>query len=248
MKFVLIVAFFFSSVALAQTSIPAGTVLPVQLNSSLNSRKSKPGDRVTARIMQDVPISSGRKIRSGAKVIGRVVSVKAATNAQPGEITFRFEKVKSGHHSIAVVTNVRALASMMAVEDAQIPPAGTDRGTPWAWTTRNLIGDEVAYGEGGPVVQGGEIVGQSLYGGMLAPAEGNSSAGCRGEVAGNHQPQALWVFASDACGIYGMDDVQVANPGRTGPIGEITLTSQAGNVEISGGSGMLLRVNEGNPQ
>jgi hypothetical protein len=243
-----VIALSFSSVAFAQTSIPAGTVLPVQLNSSLHSRKNKPGDRVSARIMQDVPLSSGMKIHEGAKVIGHVVKVEAPANGQAAEITVRFDKLKFGRHAIPIVTSLRALASMMEVEDAQIPPAGTDRGTPWAWTTRNLIGGEVAYGQGGPVVHGGEIVGNSLFGGVLVPAKASPGSPCRGEVAGNHQPQAFWVFASDACGVYGMDDVEIAHAGRTPPVGEITLTSKTGRVEIGGGSGMLLRVNGGNPQ
>jgi len=41
----------------AQEAIPPGTVLPVQLKSTLDSLKSKPGQTITARIMQDVPLS-----------------------------------------------------------------------------------------------------------------------------------------------------------------------------------------------
>lgn len=246
-RFVAIIGLSFSTVAFAQIAIPVGTVLPAQLNSSLSSRKNKPGDRVTARIMQDVPLSSGMKIHAGAKVIGHVLRVKVAENGQASQITLRFDEVNVRHHAILIITDLRALASMMEVEDAQIPPAGTDRGTPWAWSMRNLIGGEVAYGEGGPVVHGADIVGHSLFGGVLVPARASADSGCRGEVAGNNRPQAFWVFASDACGVYGMDDVQIAHAGRTPPFGEITLSSKPGNVAISGGSGMLLRVNSGNP-
>ena len=58
----------------AQDAVPPGTVLPAQLNSSLDSAKNKPGQVITARIMQDVPLGAG-KIPAGAKVIGRIVSV-----------------------------------------------------------------------------------------------------------------------------------------------------------------------------
>jgi len=246
-RLVAIIALSFSTVAFAQTSIPPGTVLPAQLNSSLSSQKNRRGDRITARIMQDVPLSPG-KIHAGAKVIGQVLRVKTPGNGQAAEITLRFDTVDSGRHSIPILTSLRALASMMEVEDAQIPPAGTDRGTPWAWTTKNLIGGEVAYGEGGPVMHAGDIVGQSLFGGVLVHARASVDTRCRGEVAGNNRPQAFWLFASDACGVYGMDDVQIARAGRTPPVGEITLTSKTGNVEIRGGSGMLLRVNEVSPR
>jgi len=239
-QFALMIALFISNAALAQTSIPAGTVLPLQLSTSLNSRKSRPGDRVRARIMQEVPLSSGRKIHAGAKVVGHVVSVKA--NEQPAEITFRFEKVESGHRAIPIITNLRALASVMAVEDAQIPSAGPDRGTPWAWTTKNLIGGEVAYGEGGPVVHGADVVGHALFGGVLAQVNSSPGSPCRGEVADNDQLQAFWVFSSDACGLYGIDNLEIVHAGRTPPVGEITFRSKTGNLKIDSGSGMLLRV------
>jgi len=237
----------FSSAALCQT-IPPGTVLPAQLESSLNPAKNKPGQRLIARIMQDVPLSPGRKIPEGAKLIGHVVTVKAGGPGQPAQITLRFDTLQFRHRTILVSTSLRALASMMEVEDAQVPPAGPDRGTPWAWVTRNLIGGEVAYGEGGPVARGTDIVGRALVGGVLVPVRANPAAGCRGEVAGNREPQPLWVFSSDACGMYGMADSEIAHAGRTAPLGEIVLASKHGNFNIRSGSGMLLRVNAVNPE
>jgi hypothetical protein len=232
-----------SAAAFAQSSIPPGTVLPARLDSSLNSKKSKPGQTVTARIMQDVPLSSRMKIRAGAKVIGHILSVSAPASRGPAQVTLRFERLQSRHQSLAINTGLRALASMMNVAEADVPATGPDRGTPWAWRTRNLIGGEVAYGEGGPVARGTQIVGRALADGVLVPIESSPAFGCRGEIAGNTQLQALWVFSSDACGVYGIDHVQITHAGRSAPVGEITLTSKQGNLKIARGSGMLLRVN-----
>ncbi len=233
--------------ALAQSAIPAGTVLPAQLISSLNSQKSKSGQSITARIMQDVPLSPQNRIHAGAKVMGHVVMVRAGKDGQSAAITLRFERLKFAHQSLPISTSLRALASMMEVEAAQVPPSGPDRGTPWAWTTRNLIGGEVAYGENGPVARGDEIVGRALADGVLVPLRANPTSGCRGGFAGNNQPQALWVFASDACGVYGIPDLQIAHAGRTAPVGEITLTARPENLNVRSGSGMLLRVNGADP-
>lgn len=240
----LLIGLLLSSVgAVAQEAIPAGTVLPLQLNSSLTTAKSKPGQTITARVMQDIPLSQGKKIRAGAKVIGRVVSVESAKNGGPAEIQFVFKQVKYSNHSVPVIAHIRALASMTDVEAVEIPPGGTDRGTPWAWSTRTLIGGEVAYGQGGPVSRGVETVGEAVFGGVLAPVSANLASGCDGEVADSAQPQALWLFSSNACGVYGIPGVEIAHRGRTAPVGEIKLVSKEGNFEVRAGSGMLLRIN-----
>jgi hypothetical protein len=243
MKAFFISLLLFPAISFAQSAIPPGTVFPVQLNSSLSSLKSKPGQTITARVMQDVPLSPANKIHAGAKLVGHVVSVKAAQNGSPAEITFAFNQVKFAHRSAPISAHLRALASMTEVEDAQIPPAGTDRGTPWAWSTRNLIGGEVAYGQGGPVSRGIDTVGLALDGGVLAPVNANLASGCHGEAADDKEPQALWVFSSDACGVYGIPDVRIAHAGRSAPVGEVALTSKQENFEIRSGSGMLLRIN-----
>jgi hypothetical protein len=232
----------FANGVFAQSSIPPGTILPARLNSSLNPDKIHASQRITARIMQDVPLPSGQKIHSGAKLTGEVINVKPGRPGQAAEITFRFDKLEFARHSVPINTNLRAIASLMEVEDAQTPPTGPDRGTPWVWATRNLIGGEVAYGTG-PVARGTEIVGEGLIDGVLMPARANRAQGCRGEVAGNGAPQAFWVFSSDACGVYGLGDLQISHAGRTLPIGGITLTAKSGRMNVRSGSGLLLRIN-----
>ena len=41
---------------IAQNSIPASTILPLRLNSSLNTKKTKSGQAISASVMQDVPL------------------------------------------------------------------------------------------------------------------------------------------------------------------------------------------------
>jgi hypothetical protein len=132
---------------------------------------------------------------------------------------------------------------MMAVEEAQIPEFGPDRGTPEsAWTTEQ-IGGEVVYRGGGPVADGLRNVGEPAPNGVLVRVSGKPGTECRGTVEGNDQRQALWVFASSACGAYGFADLTIIHAGRTNPVGEITVASDHGKVNVRAGSGMLLRVN-----
>lgn len=227
---------------LAQDAIPAGTVLPARLDSSLDSQKSKPGQVITARIMQDVPLPGG-KIRAGSQIVGHIITVTPATAGSGGRISVQFDTVKLAGNSLPVTTNLRALASMMEVQDAQVPTTGTDRGTTFAWMNTNQVGGEVVYGQGGPVTHGSQIVGEAAPGGVLVRLRARPGTSCRGEFEGNDRPQATWVFASDACGVYGLSDLEIAHAGRTEPRGQITLASKQGRIHVSGGSGLLLRVN-----
>jgi hypothetical protein len=231
----------FGSSVFAETSIPPGTVLPARLNSTLNSQKTRLGQSVTARIMQDVPLPAGEKIKAGSRLVGRITGVRDEQSGQPSQISIRFDKLEFGHHSLPVTTSLRAIASWMDVHDAQIPPTGPDRGTPAAWATHTLIGGEVAYGEGGPVASGIDVVGKALADGVLVTPRPNPAAGCRGDN-GNAAPQAFWVFSSDACGVYGIPNLCITDAGRTNPNGEITLMAENGKLLIRGGAGMLLRV------
>ncbi|MGA8490222.1 MAG: hypothetical protein WB711_07355 [Terriglobales bacterium] len=233
----------FAAELFAQSAIPAGTILPVALNSSLNSRKLKAGQLITARVMQDVPLSPELKLHAGAKVIGHVIDVKPANGIAKAQVSIRFDTLLMSKQSIPIITDLRALASMMAVEQAQLPEAGPDRGTSEnAWTT-DQIGGEVVYRGGGPVANGLQFVGTPTANGVLVHISAKPGSSCRGDVEGKDRLQALWVFSSDACGVYDFVDLNIVHAGRTDPVGLITLKSDHGDVNVRAGSGMLLRVN-----
>jgi len=63
---------------LVTPGLPVGTALPVVLNSTLDAKKDKPGQKIEGRLMQDIPLSAGEKIKAGAHVIGHIVEVRRA--------------------------------------------------------------------------------------------------------------------------------------------------------------------------
>ncbi len=227
---------------LGQTAIPAGTILPLQLNSSLNSKTSKPGQVVSARLMQDVPLPSGARIRAGAKATGRVLDVVRAGNGSGAKISLQFDALEVSKRRVPMTTNLRALASMMEVEEAQVPQNGPDRGTSEnSWTTEQIGGD-VVYRGGGPVTNGLGVVGTPTANGVLVRLASKTGTKCRGAVSGNDHPQALWLFSADACGTYGFTDLVIMHAGRGSPTGQITMASKTSNFNVRSGSGLLLRV------
>jgi hypothetical protein len=224
-----------------QLVIPPGTILPIRIGS-LSSEKSKPGDPIRARIMQDVPLENGSKLRAGSTVLGRIIDVTPATSGKKAALALKFDTVLQGRTSIPVLTNLRAFASTLEVEFAQTPTTGPGESDVFDWLTTVQVGGEVVYGKGGEVTNGDRVVGRSTYDGVLAQVNPNENANCRGVVDGNDRPQAFWVFSSDACGPYGFPLLTISHFGRSDPRGEIILVSEQGPLKIRSGSGMLLRV------
>ncbi|MGA8220863.1 MAG: hypothetical protein WB780_04355 [Candidatus Acidiferrales bacterium] len=232
-----------SPALLAQEAVPAGTILPVLLTTTISPKATKPGQLLSARVMQDVPLPDGRSIRAGAQVTGHVLDVVPAASSKPATVSFVFDKLLSSKTATPIRTNLRALASPLDIDGAQIPDFGADRGTPSvAWVT-NQVGGETVYRGGGHVMSGNQIVGEPANGGVLVRVSTSPDSPCRGAVAGNDRPQALWVFASYACGLYGYPHLAIVSAGRTDPVGVITLSSQDGELKVWKDSGMLLRVN-----
>jgi hypothetical protein len=222
----------------AQNAPPSGTIIPVSLDTSLNAAKIHPGQMIRATVMQDIP---GTAIHRHAKVEGQVVKVGATTNGQI-EMEIRFDTVKTHSQMVPIQTNLRALASFMEVEEAKVPEEMGSRGlTPETWTTQQIGGDQF-YRGGGPVASGPTTVGQVTPWGALDVPRAQPGQPCRGTTAENNQPQAVWLFSSDACGVYGFSNIRIQHAGRSDPRGTIVLSSTNGKLIMGSGTGMLLRI------
>jgi hypothetical protein len=65
--------------------------------------------------MQDVPLSAGSRIHAGTKVVGHVIDVRPASATAGAKVTLQFDTLVISKRRIPMTTNLRALASMMAV-------------------------------------------------------------------------------------------------------------------------------------
>jgi hypothetical protein len=241
------VSFLFPAFAVAGLregyQIPAGTILPVSLNSALSSAKCKPGQMITARVIQNVPLPDREVLRAGTKVIGHIVSVTSVLGESPASLSFRFDTLETRHGRVSVITSLRAIASFMAVQQAQLPRAGADRGTPEnAWTTVQIGGD-IVYRGGGYVEAHRERVGKPVPGGVLSRLQSNPERGCAGALDTSEARQALWLFSSDACGTYDLPNLRIRRTEGPNSSGEIILDSAKGQVNVRAGAGLLLAVN-----
>jgi hypothetical protein len=225
-------------------AIPSGTILPVRLNTTISTTKSKIGQEITGRIMQDVPLAPDVRIRAGSKVIGHIVAVDPA-NSAGARISIQFDKLISSQQTTLITTNLRAIAGFMGVDEAQTPTTAPGQGDNIYALTTVQVGGDVVYGFGGPVTTSTnpeDVVGKELKDGVLGQVRSKEGTKCRGAIDGNDRLQALWVFSSDACGAYRLEHISIAHAGRSDPVGVIVLASDDSKLMIRAGAGMLLRV------
>jgi len=225
--------------------IPAGTALPVALNSTLDAKKDKPGSKIEARLMQDVRLPAGEKIKAGARVSGHIVAVSKTTGGG-SRMVLTFDQLTADGRTIPLVLSVRAIADSNSVFQAQVPiNALSDAESSNQWVMRQ-VGGETVNRRLGLVGSDYGIVGRyddgAPWGKLTAAVEGDCSA-----ADGNGIEQALWVFSTSACGLYGLEGMKLVEDGRSDPLGQIALESTK-NLHIGGGSGWFLLVVSAGPR
>lgn len=224
------------------SQIPAGYILPVQLDRTLTVEDARAGDVIKLRIMQEVPLPNRERIPFRSVVQGTVVRVTRDENEIGVELVMRFDLVTHRKENLRVATSLRAIASNIAVREAQAPGAAYDEAFP-RWATTRQIGGDIRYGDGSSVRNSwNETVGKAVLGGVLVHLKANPAMGCEGAEGPEDHPQALWLFSANACGIYGLKGVELVHNGQSEPVGEITLHFKKANMKLRAGTGMLLLV------
>ncbi len=211
--------------------IPAGTVIPVMVTVKIDSAKAQAGQPITGKVMEQVPLANNLDIAAGAKVYGHIQQVIPAAEGEPSSVTVAFESVMIHGRPVPIHANLRALASMMAVYDAQVPLFEPDT-TPRSAVMLTPVGGEAAFRPDDPEKDARKLV---RFSGPLPE-------GCGGRIDMEGGTGSLWVFSPYACGVYGFGKgVVIVKNGSAEPEGDIVLGSRK-NFTMEAGSGWLLRV------
>jgi hypothetical protein len=210
---------------------PAGTMIPAELQKTVDAHKVKSGDKVEAVVPADLQSKSGEVIiPKGTKVVGHVTEVKQKSKEDPGSslgIVFEKLAMKDGKElpfdaeiqAVRRNTPQNALAAASNGSSANQNSgmsAGGNSGGGSAARTGNM-------GAGAPS-------GGSSYPGA-APAGGSDNPGAS-QAAANVPAQ----LTADSKGAIGFEDMsmQQAADGTT-------LSSQKQNVKLESGTQMILR-------
>lgn len=74
-------------------SVPVGTVVPLRIDTGLDSNSSRVGDRFTATVFQDVVVNGRAALPARAKVEGHVTAVTPADRGRAGTIAVTFDRL-----------------------------------------------------------------------------------------------------------------------------------------------------------
>lgn len=192
-----------------------------------------------------MPLGRGETLRKGSTLTGHVVAaITPGKGSDESKISFQFDQVRFGNQTLQITTTLRAIASRTAVLDATPELTSSE----YADSTIEIGGDQISYGEGGPVMVGSQVVGKYTSQGVLANVDQDWGTPNGGMIDGDARPQAFWLFSVNARGAYGFRDLTILQSGRTEPLGEVTLASNRKAVKVDKGSAMLLRVDGSGPE
>jgi hypothetical protein len=204
----------------AGASLTSGTTIYAALDTSLDSKKAKPGDVVAAHVTEAVKVDGKVAIPKGAKLIGQVTRATARGKGDPDSmLAIKFDKatVKNGPE-MAMNVWIRAMAEQQrsahqATEDMGVL-AGTgsaaEAGSPMKPTHSAVAGVNDAAGSVPLNATGGE--------------SGLNSAG---------------QLTAKSRGVFGMDGVELTTDFSNFEQGSV-ISSTGKNVHLEGGTRLLL--------
>jgi hypothetical protein len=215
-------------------TLPSETAIPVVFTHTVDAKKAKAGDVVTAKTMQVVLLPNGEQLPKGTLVTGHVVEASPFkfdetpyAVQQPSYLSIQLDHVADNQAAITV----RALASNSAVQ-ATFTPEGIDE--PYGMGTMVLVGG-ARYSPIAKRVTDGpydDIVGyrkkQGVFARLLAGGEG---------CDGTQTEQSVAIFSPGACGLYGFSGYNF-----TAKNSIFRVASTHYTVNIRSGSAALLQV------
>jgi hypothetical protein len=209
------------------TTFVTGTIINVELNGSLDSKKLKPGDVVNAHTATDLKTNDGRVVLpKGTKIIGHVTQASARGAGQPeSSLGLLFDK--------AILKSGQEVPLNAAVQAVGAPPSSSfDHSAP---ASEPLGGTRPAAPGGG--VQSGSTAsrGGSVNGASSTPnGIGDPSVG---EIPSDTGNANAGQWDANTRGVVGMRNLSLNAAGD----GQGSIIKSSGkNVKLDGGTRLLL--------
>jgi len=225
-------------------SISSGSKIDATLATSLDAKRSKPGDEVEARAAEDVKQDGKVVLKKGTRLVGHVTQAQARAKGQTQSqlgIVFDHAVLKNGQE-MPFSASIQALASAQSAANSG-------------------AGDITASGAGMGAAQGSARGGGGLAGGVASTAT-STAAGTSGTVmntassvpsaAGGTMNTAMHStgavggltstgrLASNSSGVFGMEGLSIDSAASSATQGSM-IVSTTKNVHLDSGTQLLLR-------
>ncbi len=111
-------------------TIPEGTEFKLQLHTSINSKTSKPGDRVLTTLIDPVAVEDRDVLAKGLRIDGHIGEVKAARRrGKGGYLTVIFDTIELPNgEKVAILGSMTEIFSSEGKGDPNVGPEGELKG------------------------------------------------------------------------------------------------------------------------
>ena len=226
------------------------TAVPIVFTRGIDASKAKPGDMIATKTIQEVFLPNGSEIPKGTTILGHVTDARSFSFdpapyaiQQPSVLSIHFDAVLTKDGTTKAIMSVRALADWSDSEDAMRPQPTDEHDI--VGTMFLIGGDSYRADEKSVTSQDGDIVGYSRKGGVFARllqseyTSRYSHFECEGS---GDAEQSVGIFSPSACGLYGLQDVYMADNGLGEDLGTFRLESRRHTVKLYAQSTALLQI------
>ncbi len=230
----------------ASANIPNGTKIDATLATSLDAKRSRPGDDVEVRTEEDVKEDGKVVLKRGTHLVGHVTQAQARASGQTQSqlgIVFDHAVLKNGQEvpfsaSIQALASAQSAASvssgaddMMASSNGLGAVQGSARGG------RGFVGGVASNAGATAGATAGTVMNTSNSVPLNAGGTLNTVARSSGAVGG---PTSTGRLASNSSGVFGLEGLSIDSAASSATQGSM-IVSATKNVHLDSGTQLLLR-------
>jgi len=221
-------------------ALTSGTAMQAELNKTVDAKKAKAGDEVSAKLTQDVKSNGKVVLHKGSKLVGHVTEAQARSkeNAE-SKLGIVFDKaVLKGGQEVSFNSVIQAVAPPLQATSALAGDESSSMGG--SGMGRSSSGS----GPLGGAIGGATNTAGSTVGGVASTA-GNVAGSTTGAVGGTANgavgAAANGTLGATSRGVIGMQGLALNTAAAGGAQGSV-LSSNTQNVKLDGGTRMVLQI------
>jgi hypothetical protein len=226
-----------SSAAASQTATPRmapGSVIPVQLTTTVDAKKAKSGEEVTAKVTEDLKASNGMMLMpKNTEIVGHITEAQARNKQEKeSQVGIVFDHAVTQNGNVSYPLSIQAVISPQVFQNPNANNAGNTASAP-PTPPSSMPSSQMPGGAAGRGMGGGQAGPPNA-----PPTATPGESGSENSNAGSQVP----AITGHTQGVVGFSHLKLETPSN--PAQPSVLSSEKDNVKLQNGTLMLLRVNQ----